>query len=386
MGQGRNWTQEEKDYLAEKWGTVSIDALARKLGRTPGGIINMKNRLGLGSFLESGDYVGFYKLCRTLGASAGGSYRIKSWVENRGFPVHNKKIGSNRFRIAYLDEFWAWAEQNQDFLDFSKFEENALGAEPAWAKEKRKRDHKRKRTVVKTKWTPAEDAKLRRMYEAGTWYLSDAAMKLCRTEGAITRRLHDTGINGCGRFLRHDNHEAWTPEQLRILETGIRSGKSYEDMTGDLCKTVKSIRGFVYRTYLTENLDKVRTMMAGGSFGDGKPEKRVKDWNCMTTEERIAVRDALTRLSAILEWRFREEIARTEFGQFFQREMCQNFRGECLKGEGFDACENYKKIEPQNCKMCGATFWQKKSDLYCPKCRSMRKKQWLRKRFVLQGR
>lgn len=386
MGKAKNWTQEEKDYLAENWGTVSINGLCRHLGRSVNGILCMKNRLGLGAFLDSGDYVTFYQLCRAIGASKGGSYRKISYIENRGFPVREKQVGTTKFRIVYLEDFWEWAEKNQDFLDFAKFEENALGAEPAWAKAKRRNDHKKKQTVVTTPWTPAEDARLQRMYEACTWYLSDAAKKLRRSEGAISRRIHDIGIAGEGKFIKHNNHDEWTPEQIRILSACIREGKRYEDAADLTGKTVKGIRGYVYRTYLTENLDKVRAMMAGGSFGDGKPEKRVRDWNCMTTEERIAVRDALTRLAAILGWRFREEVAMTEFGQFFQREMCQNFCGECLKGEGCDSCENYKKIEPQNCKMCGATFWQKKSDLYCPKCRSMRKKQWLRKRFVLQGR
>ncbi len=386
MGQRRNWTQEEKDYLAENWGTVSIDGMAKKLDRSPGGIVNMKNRLGLGAFLDSGDYVTFYQLCLALGASRGGGYRKKSWIENRGFPVREKRVGANKWMVVYLDDFWEWAEKNQDFLDFSKFEENALGAEPMWAKEKRRNDNKKKQAIITTPWTALEDAKLRRMYRKGTMYLSEAAKELRRTEGAISRRIHDTGIVDEGKFLKHDIHDTWTPEQIRILGDCIKVGKRYENMTEEIGKTVKSIRGFVYRTYLTENLDKVRSMMAGRSFGDGKPEKRVKNWNCMTMEERIAVKDAVTRLVAILGWQFREEIAKTDFGQFFQRDMCQHFCSECLKGEGCDTCENYKKVEPQNCKMCGETFWQKKSNLYCPKCRNMRKKQWLRKRFALQGR
>lgn len=45
----------------------------------------------------------------------------------------------------------------------------------------------------------------------------------------------------------------------------------------------------------------------------------------MNTEERIAAKDALIRLTAILEQRFRQQISETEWGEFFQKDMCENF-------------------------------------------------------------
>lgn len=135
--------------------------------------------------------------------------------------------------------------------------------------------------------------------------------------------------------------------------------------------------------YLTENLDKVRQIMGNGRFGDSRPDRKIKQWNAMNTEERIATKDNITKLAAILEWRFHQQINETEWGEFFQKDMCVNFCNDCLSTDGCDSCSNFKKIEPQNCKMCGKTFWEKKDNLYCSVCRNMRKKQWLRKRFVL---
>ena len=138
--------------------------------------------------------------------------------------------------------------------------------------------------------------------------------------------------------------------------------------------------------YLTENLDKVREIMGDGNFGDNRPVRKLNQWNTMNTEERIQVRDLMIRLTAILKHEFKIKIDDTEWGEFFQKDTCQNFCSDCLKTAGCDECLNYKKVEPQNCKMCGKTFWEKKDNLYCSVCRDMRKKQWLRKRFVMEKR
>ena len=106
----------------------------------------------------------------------------------------------------------------------------------------------------------------------------------------------------------------------------------------------------------------------------------------MNTKERIERREGLTKLAAIIQWRFKQQIKETEWGEYFQKDMCKNFCSDCLSTSGCDSCTNFKKIEPQNCKMCGKTCWEKKDNLDCSVCRDMRKKQWLRKRFVMEKR
>ena len=135
--------------------------------------------------------------------------------------------------------------------------------------------------------------------------------------------------------------------------------------------------------YLTENLDKVRFMMDGKEFGFNRPERRIKQWNVMNTEERIETKEQLTQLAVVLQYKFKQQLKDTEWGEFFQKDMCQNFCSNCLNTAGCDECNNFKKLEPQNCKMCGKTFFERKENLYCSTCRDMRKKQWLRKRFIL---
>lgn len=124
----KTWTPEELQYLEDHWGTVSIPGIAKKLGRTVNAIKVRVARMGLGGMLNSGDYVTFNQLMRELtDNSQSYSYQMKSWVKNRGMPIHTKRVNACSFRVVYLEEFWEWAEQHRSFIDFSKLEPLALG-------------------------------------------------------------------------------------------------------------------------------------------------------------------------------------------------------------------------------------------------------------------
>ena len=384
MGLRRNWTKQEEEYLIENWGTLSVGTIAKNLNRSENAVVVRKCRLGLGSFLESGEYITWNQLHIALGIGTADVYKMISWVRNRGFPIHTKRVNNNSFKVVYLDEWWVWAEKNRDFLDFSKFEENLLGKEPQWVKEKRRHDVEKKHKYITTPWTKTEDEKLLFLVAKQNYTYDDLSKILRRTNGAIQKRLCYLGVKD--RPIKVDNHTRWTDYDLYRLGELIKSGYGYDLIAEEIGKSSKACRGRVYQMYLTENLDKVREIMGNGNFGDNRPDRTLKQWNTMNTEERIESREELTKLAAIIQWRFKQQINETEWGEFFQKDMCQNFCSDCLSTSGCDSCTNFKKIEPQNCKMCGKTFWEKNENLYCSVCRDMRKKQWLRKRFVLEKR
>ena len=384
MGQNKKWSKQEEEYLIEKWGTLSVKTIAKNLGRSENAIMVRKGRLGLGAFLESGEYVTWNQLHLALGIGPVDNYKMISWVQNRDFPVHTKRVRENSYKVVYLEEWWEWAEKNRDLLDFSKFEEGVLGCEPEWVKAKRRHDIEKKQKYIMTPWTKIEDDRLIRLVQKQQYTYDDLSKMLRRTNGAIQRRLCDLGVKD--RPIKADNHVRWTEESFEQLGELIKAGYGYDLIAEEIGKSSKACRGRVYQMYLTENLDKVRQLMGDGKFGDNRPERKLKQWNVMDTEERIAAKESLTSLAAILQYRFKQQINETEWGEFFQKDMCENFCKECLSTEGCDSCNNYKKIEPQYCKMCGKTFWEKNGNLYCASCRDMRKRQWLRKRFVMSGR
>lgn len=384
MGQGRNWTKEEIAYLEDNYGQLSYGTLAKNLNRSYNGINVMARRLGLGAFLECGDYVTFHQLLIALGqGNSGYGYKMISWVKNRDFPIHYKRVNENRFRIVYIDEFWEWAEKNQDLLDFSKFEENILGAEPEWVKRKRKLDYKKSMKYRKTPWMKKEDEELKRLVTKHKYTYDEISKKMGRTCGAVQKRLCDLGIQD--KPIKADNHNQWSEDDLHLLGELIKQGYNYDLIAEEIGRSSKAIRGLVYRYYITENLDNVRAYIQEGDFGDNCPEKQLKHFKIMNTEERNEVRGLVSRMAGILDAEFHSLLAETDWGEYFQKDMCKNFGNQCLQeGIGCDECTRYKKIEPQNCKMCGITFFEKKSNLYCMRCREQRRRNYLRKKMALK--
>lgn len=380
MGQARNWTREEEIYLEEHWGTLPIDTIANNLGRSRDAIIVKAQRLGLGAFLESGDYVTWNQLLKTIGMSDT-AYKDISWVRNRGCPVKRQKVGKNTYRVIRLDNFWKWAEKNQGLLDFSKFEENALGKEPGWVKEKRHNDFRQSRRITMTPWTSAEDAKLIRLVKMQKYTFPELSKKLRRTEGAIRKRLSDLGVKE--HPVKLDNHTKWTDEEYLELGEMIKAGLPCEEIAEKLNKSTKAVKGRVYAMYLTENFDKARAIMGDGNFGDNRPERKIRHRFVMDPAEKAQAKDLLEQLAGILHHEFKRQVNESEWGEFFQKDMCRNFCGGCLSTPGCDECDCFERIQAQNCKMCGKTFYERTENNFCHSCRDMRRRQYLRKKMAL---
>ena len=260
MRHKKKWTQEEYDYLQEKWGQISLKTIAKNLGRTEAAVLIKIQRLGLGTFLENGEYVSWNQLLKAVGYTGGTKYLEISWVKNRNFPIATKKVRNCSFKVVCLEDWWKWAEKNQNFLDFSKFEENLLGEEPDWVKEKRRHDFELSQKYIKKPWTKLEDKRLEKLVNDYKYTYAEISKMMRRTEGAIQRRCNDLKLKG--RPLRESPHNKWEEWQLEKLNELLDSGVSYEAMSEIIGKSVKAIRGKVY--CLAEVLDKVRESEAVG--------------------------------------------------------------------------------------------------------------------------
>lgn len=381
MGRNRNWTPEEEEaYLCENWGYTSIDGICKRLGRSKNAIMIRVQKLGLSKFLESGDYITMHQLVLALGYGASDSYKVTSWIENRGFPVRTKVRSSNaRIRVVYIEDFWEWAEKNRSFIDFSRMEPLALGAEPAWLPEQRRNDYNSYALQRKDPWTPNEDSRLKMLLKQQRYGYAELSNMLRRSAGAIQRRINDLGLKE--RPVKADGHGAsaqWTPEHFQILADGIRSGLSYTMIGNKIGKSEKAIRGKVYTDYLTENADKVRAMLGNGKWGNGAPLPTVKQ-AVHHSRYRIDTKEQLERLAGLALLRLRQ-LRKDDY--FWQKEVCQHWSdvAGCTKGcSDCDICPEFVRIKPQYCCRCGATFLDRTQQKFCPSCRSARRKQAQRK-------
>ena len=372
MGLGKQWTPEEETYLAENWGRVTIDGISRHLNRSKNAIMIRVNRLGLPPYFESGEYITVNALHNAFYGNNFSTYQLKSWVKDRGFPVHNKRRGNYVAKVVYLDEFWEWAEKNRSFLDFSKMEPLALGKEPAWVQQQRSKDFISCSLQRKDPWTPGEDDKLRGLLKFHSYGYAELAQILHRSEGAIMRRCNDLKLQE--RPVRKDPHDSpWTASMLETVGKMIRNGDSYAQIGRAVGKSEKAVRGKVYNVYLTENADKVRAMMGGQPFGSGAPVPTVRQgFNLASC--RKEVRKNLSILDGILRFRMNE----LGWDPYFQRHMCLNWddmKGCAAGCDNCDDCAAFRRIPPQYCARCGATFFEREENRFCPGCRTARKKK-----------
>lgn len=385
----RNWAEKEIEFLTEAWENKSVPLIASHLNRSVEAVKQKAGKLNLGSFLEAGErYVTLNFLLNSIGYTGGKSYAKISFVKNRGLPVRNKKVINNDFEVVYIDDWWKWAEENQSFLDFSKFEKFALGAEPEWAGKKRKRDIQKKTNFTNKPWTELEDKLLRRYLYEGKYSVSQISKKLGRTAGAIQKRRNDLGIKQSP--VKADNHVKWTDAEWAMLADMIKSGYDYEIMSDRLGKSSKAIRGRVFDMYLTERLDVVRKYIGGGNWGDGAPDKPIRYRKKMPPEQRESVKLLMTELAGVV-----LAIAKMksgvdyEFKDYWQKDACINWdevKGCTACEANCDTCTSFRRIPVQHCKRCGKDFYERKSNYFCNDCRLARLQQARKKFAVLKNK
>ena len=385
MGQQRNWTKQELSYLQNNWGAISITGIANHLNRSVNAVKIKAVRMGLGSFLQSGDYITLNQLMLAITGAPVHRYIIKSWVQERGLPVHYQKRGEFSVRVVYIDKFWAWAKKNRSFLDFSRIEPLILGKEPEWVAEQRKKDFAANALQRKDRWTPADDERLKFLLKKHEYGWAEMSQMLGRTEGAIQRRCIDLGIKD--RPIKADNHGSravWTDTMYNIVANGIQHGDSYAEIARQIGKSEKAVRGKVYAKYLTENADKVRGMMGGGTWGDGAPEPTVRQ-AIHLSHYSAECKNMLAAMAGLLRYRMNS----LGYGPYWQRHMCMkwdDFKGCRANCANCDDCTEFERIKPQYCARCGDTFYERAKNRFCQKCRTARKKKAQKKWCILNRR
>lgn len=211
----KNWRKEEIEYLEEKWGTVSVSAIAKKLNRTENAIRIKSQKLKLGDFIQAGELISLCQLITALGLFNSYSWIRKKYVDN-GLPTITKKNKKQTVMKVDLDEFWKWAENHKQILNFARFEKGNLGAEPSWVDEKRKADLLNPSKINSNRyWTKNDDSLLIQKTKSCRYTYKDLANEFNRTEGAIKRRLKDLDVPY--RPVPLDTHDKWTDDENNMM-------------------------------------------------------------------------------------------------------------------------------------------------------------------------
>lgn len=246
VGQARNWTKEEIDYLEESWGSVSIKGIARKLNRSINAVKIKAHRTGLDDARFHFDGITISQLSLVLNTDYG---ILKNWIKIYGFPAKRKLFAAeNKVLVVTYQDFWKWAKDNKHMLDFSRLERLALGPEPGWVEEKRKADQIKKIHVPKphnTPWSKDDDAKLKWMLSKFKYTYPEIAVELKRSQGAVKRRIYDLGLKERPVRLSHTNK--YSPEDEVQLISLLEKGYCFEEVASRLNRSAMAVRGKAVR-------------------------------------------------------------------------------------------------------------------------------------------
>jgi hypothetical protein len=243
MGKMPNWTNEELDYLQDKWGAISIKSIALNLGKSVTAVRSKAQRIGLTDARKNFDGITVNQLAKAIGREY---VVVKNWIVRYGLPVRKKLFcQESRVLVIEYEAFWKWAEEHKELFNFTKMEWGILGEEPEWVKIKRKADQLRsQKTQQSVHWTPTEDQRLSQLLQMDITY-PELANLLNRSEASIKRRIHDLELRL--RPTRLNNHIKYTKEETQQLLLMAEQGYSYESIGKAIGKSALGVRGKLER-------------------------------------------------------------------------------------------------------------------------------------------
>lgn len=240
MDKRKKWTQEELDFLEEKWGVLSKNLIAKKLNRSLNSVIVKAVRLGLGRYINARDEITLNLLINTLGYKNSYSWVSKKF-ENHNIPIKKMKIIDKSVKMVNINEFWEWAEKNKEILNFADFEEGALGKEPLWVKEKRNIDKNSLNKINRNRlWTKYEEQLLISKVKSMRYTYEELSKEFNRTEGAIKSRLNK--LQTPYRPLERDRHIIWTEEENNTLLQMYKDGYGANQIARKINKSEFSVK------------------------------------------------------------------------------------------------------------------------------------------------
>ncbi|WP_162139922.1 helix-turn-helix domain-containing protein [Bacillus methanolicus] len=137
-------------------GRHSLKSIAKKLGRQPKSLeIALIRKRGTSNTKISTGMVTAGELAKTLQIDRN---TVVGWINRHGLPfIQRVTRYKKKFTFIDIEEFWKWAYENKDRIDFSKLPANSLPPEPEWVKEERKR---KKNVRNYRSWTIQEEKQL----------------------------------------------------------------------------------------------------------------------------------------------------------------------------------------------------------------------------------
>lgn len=233
----KRWTAEEIDYLETNVGKIKIPTMAKKINRSVYAIEMKLSRLGLyNTRLESGRLtVG--ELANILHTD---NHVVSNWIQEHGLKAV-KRITKIK-RVYYLvdtEEFWKWAENNKQRIDFYRIEPKILVPEPIWVDVDRKKDYQNIPRMRHKKWCVKEDEKLIWLLGQGHSRM-EMANVLKRSGNAVQRRI--SRLRTAGKLPMIKPMVKWSEKEIKLFLELEEQGLTDKEIANELGRDSDHIR------------------------------------------------------------------------------------------------------------------------------------------------
>lgn len=361
------WTEEEKTTLENLWGYSSPKYIAKRLGRSVTAVYKQAEKLRLGSCTQGGEMVFLATLIHTInGCMVQNLGQVKKkWFKN-GLPTHQLRTSKRANLMVDLQEFWPWAKEHRNILDFADFEPFALGEEPDWVMEKRLQDQNTQNILAAKNmpWTEHDDATLLRLIGKG-YTVSEIAEELHRTASGVTHRCVKLDLKL--RPVRKDSI-SWAEDELDELASLIRELDTWAQIGAWSGRGELSCINKARYTYGTSDIRKLRAIIG----------LRGWDHECKSTpiknqKRKSGVKAQISRLCEVIN----TVIERNEAPKRLQCQVCEHWdliKG-CAMGEtDGENCTGFLRMAPRYCTTCGALIpAPRRKAIYCETCEKEQK-------------
>lgn len=241
---GKKWTYPEIQYLKDNWSEISLDKLAKNLGRNKHGILLKARRIGLTDRRRLQENISLHEFSKMLGKKYASDDFLGKLVK-ANFPISYYKVVNNKIRMVNLQAFIKWFKTHLHVIDIDNTEDGDFDAiEPNWLKEKRKADKMASEYKARC-WTVEEDNRLINLLKEGRYGYREISVKLKRTEGALKRRMCDLKIKD--RPLKADNHIKWLPNEIETVKNMYLKGYKSCVIAEFVPKSALAINGLLER-------------------------------------------------------------------------------------------------------------------------------------------
>lgn len=221
----KRWSNEEIEYISEKYGTRSIESIAKKLNRSVISVENKIFRLGLGGSRQYREEITIKQLADNCCVTP---YRVRKWLEE-GLKFISVKTRYKTYKLIKIDDFWDFAYKRRNEIDFTRIELNIFGKEPEWMKETRRIGKKDKFRKPYEEW---EINILKRLYKVNT--VKELSKMLDRSEASVTSQLRKLG-------LRKIVMLKWQEEEIELLKKLRGKGLTFGEIGTEMGRPAGSV-------------------------------------------------------------------------------------------------------------------------------------------------